>query len=267
MTALAFPVILYGPTAQVRKAAGKAATKILRENTLQFLIEGPHIDVASHPGSVVLARRWITPRANEPNYHADLLWKELERRVFGKLTGEELFARLSQLARMGLSEAWWFAGLLESESYFVVSRAVSQLEFLDHAREHWSTLLSVGNRYSPTSSLETSATLVNFCLARQGAPITKPPFLPLTVPRLEVLLDDLPGFQVRELLAQGNVDDAFQVLEGHDEVPLLSLAEHFVEFGHDDLVCETLRRRNLPDPHGIVRKWLARAGDSTRTVS
>jgi hypothetical protein len=46
----------------------------------------------------------------------------------------------------------------------------------------------------------------------------------------------------------------------------LSLAEHFVEFGHDELVCEIVRRRNLPDPHGSVRKWLAGAGDATRTV-
>jgi hypothetical protein len=228
--AFMFPESLYGPTKQVRAYVGRLATKVLQDGSLDVVLREPVLDVAAYPGWVVLSRGMVNPPADQANFHADLLWKELERRVFKKQRSEAT-ARLTAMASTGLDRPWWFAGLLQSQSYSLVRRASLQLEFLNHAREHWHTLVSVGHRYAPMGNLETTPTLVSFCLARQGAPILNPPYLPLTPNRLLHLLNDLPGRQMHKLVANGKSAQAVDLLAGHSEIPALSLAEHLVDTG------------------------------------
>lgn len=263
--ALMFPESLYGPTKQVRAYVGRLATKVLRDDSLDVILGEPLLDVAAFRGWVVLSRGMVNPPAGEANFHADLLWKELERRVL-KQRGSEAIARLTALASTGLDRSWWFVGLLQSQSYYLVKRASLQLEFLNHAGKHWHTLTSVGHRFAPMGNLETTPTLVSHCLARQGAPILNPPRLPLTPNRLLHLLEDLPGRQMRKLVANGKSLQAVALLAGHGEIPALSLAEHLVDADQDTLACKAIRELNLADPHGIVRDWLAGEGNPTRTV-
>lgn len=230
------------------------------------MLSGPLIDVASYSGRVVLARRWVAPPASEAHFHADLLWNELVRRVAKIAPGKASFARLSAIAATGFEHAWWFAGLQRSEAYFLVRRASAQLAFLEHARQNWPTLTSIGPRYAPTNEIGEIPTLVNFCLARQGAPIVAPPFLPLTPIRLTELLDVLPGRHVVQLLADGKNAEAVRLLNGHSEIPTLSLAEHLVDAGMDALACRAVRGLSIEDSHDIVRDWLTGEGDPTRIV-
>jgi len=104
-------------------------------------------------------------------------------------------------------------------------------------------------------------TLVDFCLARRGAPTNE--FPPLTAALLDRLMNDLPGAKVRRLIARGRLDDAASEVRLHREIPLVSLAEHFVDAGFDDLACSIVRSVDAPDPYGIVRKWLAGQGNRT----
>ena len=264
MSTFSFPKLLYGPTAEVLSTVRRHVTLILRENSLQSVLEAPRLEVMSYPGRIVLARAGIAS-ASEPSFHADLLWLELSNRLLKQSIGLDAFTRLSSLAQMGLAEPWWFAGLLLSQSYFLVNRAARQLEFLDHARAHWSILLSVEHLYSPHTRLETTPTLVHYCLARQGAAILKPPLQPLTTERLNDLLDHLPGYGVRRL-AQDRPNDVAPLLQGHEDIAFLSLAEHLVDFGHDALACELVRLQNRPDPHGITGRRLAGADNPDRIV-
>ena len=151
------------------------------------------------------------------------------------------------------------------QDYIVVGRVAQQLQFLDYARVHWETLLSVKPRYDMYAQIDTARTLVHYCLVRQGTPITKGPLPPLTTERLNDLLDHLPGYQVRKL-AKDSPNDVAPFLEGLQELQIVSLAEHLLDFGHDSLACELVRRQNHPDPHNIIARWLARKCDSTRIV-
>jgi len=261
-----FPESLYGPTAAVRTSVRRFATEILRSESAESVLRGPHIDVASYPGRVVLERGRLAPVAAERNFHADLLWSELSKSVFKKFNGEDAFTRLRALAALGMGEAWWFVGLSSSQSYYLVRRASLQLKFLEYALQHWETLLSIGSRYFPFAALETTPTLVSFCLARQGAPIKKEPFRALTGSRLKELIDDLPGERMRALVVRGDFTEAARVLAGHGDIPALSLAEHLLDVGQDALACQLVRELNLPDPHGIVAEWLAGEGNPERNV-
>jgi hypothetical protein len=263
---LMFPESLYGSTKQVRPYVGRLATKVLQDGSLDEILRQPVIDVAAYTGWFVLSRGMVNPPAEQANFHADLLWKELERRLRKKLSWLEASERLTAIAATGLEHAWWFASLLQSQSYQLVRRASLQLRFLAHAETHWHSLVSVGARYAPLGDLERSPTLVSFCLARQGAPILTPPFLPLSSPRLLGLLGDLPGRRMQRLVAQGRTSDAVALLTGYGEITALSLAEHLVDAGHDELACQAVRALNFADPHGIVRDWLADEGNPRRTV-
>lgn len=267
MAVLWFPESLYGPTAQVRATVGKRATKVLRDDSLESLVREPRIDVSSYPGLIVLVRGRGGPPSAEASFHADLLWRELTNRVIKKVKGHDaIISRLTRIAASALTEPWWFAGLLRSDSYFLVSRASQQLAFLEHARAHWEVLVSASGRYDPTPRLEEAPTLVSYCLARQGAPLSMLQRRQLTPAMLEKLLDGLPGRHVRSLAANGKHLDAARLIAGHEDVTALSLAEHLVDCGQDALACQTVRDLNLPDPHGIVANWLAREGDPARRV-
>jgi hypothetical protein len=130
------------------------------------------------------------------------------------------------------------------------------------------TLTSVGARYtrglSTGQGLEALPTLVRYALARQGAAWLGPE--PLTVARLDQELEVLPGFRVRAALERGDVAAAIELLAGHPDIPLVSLAEHFLAFDLDDEACRAVERLGVDDPHGIVRDWLAGRGNRHRTV-
>jgi hypothetical protein len=76
----------------------------------------------------------------------------------------------------------------------------------------------------------------------------------------------LPGFRVRAALERGDVAAATELLAGHKDITLVSLAEHFLAFDLDDEACRAVERLGVDDPHGIVRDWVAGRGNRHRTV-
>jgi hypothetical protein len=222
------------------------------------------VNVQGMPGLVVLDRCWSSIPAGTPQFHLDLPWRCLfdapsRRRLIPSI--------LAEVERAALEEPWSFIGLLGGQQYQVVRTAAAQLRVLDAARKHWAVLASVGARYTrgraDGAPLAGSPTLVNFCLGRQGAP---PGLGDLTQEALDAVLSDLPGFRIASLLAAGDVDAALRVVDGHHQIPLVSLAEHFVVAGFEAEVCAVVAANAEPDPHGTVGRWLAGRGDLTRTV-
>jgi hypothetical protein len=263
---LRFPAFMYGAYDEVRRAAGRAVTQVLRANSLQPIWDGTYLDVAPLGGVIVLDRRWSSISASEPNVHADVFWKILESRLEKGADGASKF---KSFVESGLSEAWCFVGVVDSSRYFLVRRASEQLRFLGHARAHWPALLGAGTRYSTGNyygeDLAQLTTLVSYCLARQGAP--QKALHPLTSARLDELMSELPGAKVQQSIHDGRLDEAAAEVRRHEEVVLLSLAEHFVEAGLDDLACSIVESVNSPDPYGVVvREWLAGRGNPNRWV-
>jgi hypothetical protein len=218
------------------------------------------------PGLLVLDRRRSMISSEEPQFHLDQPWGQL---YAAALKGRDwaLFDRATEEA---WKHAWSFVALAGGQYHHscIARTALAQLQLLETARVHWPTLVAVGGRYTQGmdwgESLEEVHTLVGFCLARQGA--ARDPSSPLTFTRLVEMIDTLPGHRIRALLASGDVDSAIALLDDRQEVVLLSLAEHFLAFGLDDVACRAVEARCKSDPYGHVRKWLDGRGNLSRTV-
>lgn len=167
-----------------------------------------------------------------------------------------------------LAQPWSFIGVLGGQLYDAVRTAAAQLRVLEAAAMHWPVLAAVGARYTRGQNfgqpLADMHTLVTFCLARQGAP--EGDLQHLTPARMHGHIGHLPGFRVRALLEAGDVTRAVATLAGYDGITLLSLAEHFLAFGLDDVACDVVARSSTSDPYGNVAEWLAGRGDPSRLV-
>jgi hypothetical protein len=266
VTHLLVPSFLYGTYEEVRRSAAKAVTALRRGATLAE-VAGEPLCVADLPGLVVLDRRWSSIPSSEPMFHVD----QVARQYTAKAIKEKDF--LDVIATFGtacLSSAWSFLGIVDLQLYACVRTAERQLLLLDAARIFWPSITAVGPRYTTGlntgGSIETSSTLVHFCLARQGA-TRKDLVPPVTPERLEELCARLPGYRVRSALAVGDVDSALRELQAlEDEIALCSVAEHLVRAGHDAAASAEVKARGLPDPHGIARDWLGQHGDAARVV-
>ena len=163
------PESLYGPTKQVRAYVGRLATKVLQDDSLDVVLQEPLLDVAVYPGCV-FSRGMINPPADQANFHADFFGRISNGAPSSNSVARKRPRRLTAMASTGLDRPGGSQAYC-SRRDSLVKRASRQLQFLEHAREHWHTLVSVGHRYAPMGNLETTPTLVTYCLARQGAPI------------------------------------------------------------------------------------------------
>jgi hypothetical protein len=262
---LLVPSALYGCTADVQRAARRFVTAVRKGRPIREALNGDMVSVdADHPGLIVLDRQWSIVGTGDPHFHLDLPWRRLSDAAM-KL---DEHASFEQASRQALTEPWSFIGLLGGQLYEAVRTAAAQLRMLEAALLHWPVLAAVGARYTRGSNvgspLEDMHTLITFCLARQGAPMHD--LQDLTPTRLRKHVVHLPGVRVRALLESGDVSSAVASLAGHDGITLLSLAEHFLGFGLDDLACEAVARFSTSDPHGTVARWLAGRGDLARLV-
>jgi hypothetical protein len=254
------PASLYASKASARTAARRIAAALAKGGS-PVEAAGPLVPITpENAGLIVLARGWSSIPTEAPQFHIDLPWRELENRADR--------ASFVGIVHSALEHTWVLAGLVGSQQYSIVRSAAAQLRFLDAAREHWASIVAVGARYTTGSnygeSIETTPTLVHFCLARQGATVV--PREPLTPTRLDVHLANLPGYRVRDLLAHGDVDAALELLDGHRDITTCSLAEHFLAIGKDDEACRRVIELAVPDPHGCVADWLAGRGNPARLV-
>jgi hypothetical protein len=134
MDQLFFPAFKYGAYDEVRRAAGRAVTQVLRADSLRPILDGSQVDVATVEGLIVLDRRWSSISATQPNVHGDVFWNMLENRLENKPNGR---TRFKSLVESGLSQPWGFVGVVDSQRYFLMKRASEQLRFLIHTRAHW----------------------------------------------------------------------------------------------------------------------------------
>jgi len=261
------PAFLYETFAEARKGTNRFLTALRSGKSLEEAA-GPLIEISrANPGLVVLWRGGMSMiPSRERHFHLDLPWRRIDNLAF-EHDKPELLLRAAE----ALEHAWAFAGLVASQFYWVVRTAKGQLRFLEAARRHWPALTSIGQRYTdgvPTGmSLSQLPTLVTGCLGRQGADMG--PFIagaPLTTEALESALAHLPRFTVVALLQRGCVDEATQLLRGRKDFALVSLAEHFLAFGLEDVACRAVEEYVTEDPHGIVAEWLAGRGNLARTV-
>lgn len=262
---LLVPSSLYGRTTDVRRTAGRFVTSIRKGGSIRDALSDNMVAVDdNHPGLIVLDRRSSSIGTDKPHFHIDLPWRRLSD-VMLKVKNMRSFERAS---REALTQPWSFIGLLGGQLYEAVRSSAAQLHTLKAAALHWSTLASVGARYTQGSNvgelLADMHTLVTFCLARQGADVHD--LRDLTPTRLHKHIAHLPGVRIRALLEVGDVTSALSLLEGHQGIPLLSLAEHFLNFGHDDVASSAVTRISTSDPHGNVTRWSADRGNFSRLV-
>lgn len=262
---LRIPRFLHGPSAEVRKAVGRRVTALRRGSSVAELVDDL-VDAASDPEAlIVLDRQWSLIPADRPQFHVDVLWRQL----FDRAVRERSWTLFDRATAEAIAEPWSFAGLVGSQLYRAVRTAARQLAFIDAARTHWPVLRAVGRRYTAGSNagalLDELARLLHFSLARQGVPNDLLRGA-LTEARIEELAASLPGHRVREKLAAGDVDGALVLLRGRDDTRTLSLAEHFLAHGLDDRVCDYVGSLGIPDPHGHVAQWLAGRGNQDRVV-
>src|SRR4051812_28748929 len=126
---------------------------------------------AAHPGLIVLGRPWQLDPEDEPNFHVDLPWAEL----YHACALHDDPETMERAVRQALPHLWSFIGLFGHQRIGLAYYAATQLEVIEAAALHWSTLAAVGDRYHegfvtgvPLSEI---ITYVTFCLARQGAPV------------------------------------------------------------------------------------------------
>lgn len=250
---------MHGPTDAVRREAARKSTLLARGAALTDVV-GDAWTTLDAPGLVVLARGRLLA-ASDAHFQTDLLWS-----TFWKRTHDlpDAIARADRFVGDALSLPWSFAGVLSSQAYFIVRRADQQLGFAEAAARHWPALLSAGPRYSAGSgsgsALSSIPTLVQFCLARQGAPHDV--LGALDTPTLSSILSALPGARVRALVAEGRVDEAAAEIPGTPDIVAISLASHLVEAGYVDAARAAVTSAGTPDPHGNVARWLAALGSA-----
>lgn len=196
MSELEFPAWYYGSYAEVHKAAGKAATQLLRGAVFDEIAgqEWVRVDDSS-PGLIVLSRSWSLIDRNKPQFHADLLWKIAFKRLRKSGVRD---CEVTRLVESGIKAPWSFSGILR-EHFWLVHDVGVQLEYLHACVANWPSLTSAGPRFTRGAdfgeSLADVNTLAQYCLAKQGTPNAKLQ-QPLTLQRLSLLVEDLPGKQV-----------------------------------------------------------------------
>jgi hypothetical protein len=102
------------------------------------------------------------------------------------------------LVESGIKAPWSFSGILR-EHFWLLNNVGVQLEYLDACVANWPSLISAGTRFTCGAdfgeSLADVHTLAQYCLAKQGTPNAELQ-QPLTLQRLSLLVEDLPGKQV-----------------------------------------------------------------------
>jgi hypothetical protein len=265
-TQLLGPGALYGPAAEVRRAAARFVTAVRKGcSVIEAFRDDPVSVDAGHRGLVVLDRRWSSISSDQAQFHLDLPWRQLHD---WSIKNDD-YAGFERASVEAFAQPWSFVGLLGGQIYDPVRTAGAQLQVVKAAAAHWPVLTAIGARYTQGNNqgelLENLPTLVTFCLARQGAPLDD--LGNLTAERLRKHIAHLPGIRVRALLEQGDVAGAVALLAGHEESALLSMAEHFFAFELRDVACEAVARISTSDPYGNVGRWLAGAGKPARRRS
>ena len=106
---LLVPEALYGRAADVRRAAARFVTTVRKGRSIHEALAGDMVPVdAKHPGLIVLDRNWSMVSTDEPHFHLDLPWRQLDRDAF-KRGDHASFDRASLEA---LAQPWSFIGLL-----------------------------------------------------------------------------------------------------------------------------------------------------------
>ena len=258
MSELEFPAWYYGSYAEVHKAAGKAATQLLRGATFDE-IGGQHwvrVDESS-PGLIVLSRSWSMIDRNKPQFHADLLWKITFKRLRKNGVRD---CEVTRLVKNGIKAPWSFSGILR-EHFWLLDDVVDQLEYLDACVENWPSLMSAGPRFTLGAdfgeSLADVPTLAQYCLSLQGTSIVELQE-PLTAQRLSTFVERLPGEEVRSLIIEGCLAEARLETEKFCGRQFLKLVDHFVGLGHLKLAVDIVTSDNRADPEGLKACWMTK---------
>jgi hypothetical protein len=171
-----------------------------------------------------------------------------------------------------LGEAWSFLGLLGQDGFRIV-RYARDLELLDGAIAHWSSMVSLGARYSVGLDRGVHAwdaqVAVRGALAGQGVTTThlSPPE---TGEELAQLVSSSPGRTIQRLLGASKPEEAATILAqaSFDDFVLCSLAEHFVRAGETATAVAVLRRHaERADAHGLLSTWIAEHGEGRGPVA
>jgi hypothetical protein len=259
------PSFLHGRFAEVSRSAKRVARELQRGAHLQDVVDS-WVDLRDLPGLIVLDGP-SKLLGGSPHFHAFALTRAVADSLL-PLTEAKCHGWVDE----SLREAWSFLGLLgQHGSRF--ARTARDLDLLDAAVAHWSSMTSLGARYSAGLDRGSHAwdaqVAVRGALAGQGVATThlSPPE---TGEELAQLVSASPGRTIQRLLEADKQDEAATILAqtSFDDFVLCSLAEHFARAGETATAVAVLRRHaERADPHGLLSTWIAEHGESHGPVA
>jgi hypothetical protein len=164
------PAVQYGDWRDVKKRMRKIVTRIKRgESIVEVMTEDGMLDVAKHPGMVIVAGMTHT---GWTNFHCFVPWKPLVDALWDMRVASDLALR-AKIFDESLRVPWGVLGLLSYESQVWFFDEARFQPFLDAVIGAWDELDSIGPRYFTAVQGKTLWSIPNnlhYVLANMGVP-------------------------------------------------------------------------------------------------
>ncbi|HEX4420355.1 MAG TPA: hypothetical protein VH165_20710 [Kofleriaceae bacterium] len=160
----------YGDAADVKKRMRSIVKRLMRgENLIHVMTEGGMLDVAEHPGFLVLNG---TVLSGAPHFHCGLPWMPLWQAFFDRRANVNAVLN-EAIFEASLSVPWGVLGLLPYENHPWLIPETRFAPFIEAALRVWDELDAVGPRYSASvegKHLWFVTNTLHFALANMGVP-------------------------------------------------------------------------------------------------
>jgi len=138
------PAVQYGDVADVKKRMRSIVKRLMRgEDLIDVMTEGGMLDVAEHPGLLVLNG---TVLSGAPHFHCGLPWMPLWQALFGRRVQADP-ALNEAIFEASLGVPWGVLGLLPHENHPWLIPETRFEPFIEAALRVWDELDAVGPRY------------------------------------------------------------------------------------------------------------------------
>ena len=164
------PAVQYGDVTDVKKRMRSIVKQLMRgENLVHVMTEGGMLDVAEHPGLLVLNG---TVLSGAPHFHCGLPWMPLWQALFDRRVNADP-ALNEAIFEASLSAPWGVLGLLPYENHPWLMPETRFEPFIEAALRVWDELDAVGPRYYSAvegQRLWFVTNTLHFALANMGVP-------------------------------------------------------------------------------------------------
>jgi hypothetical protein len=164
------PAVQYGDWRDVKKRMRKIVSRIKRgESIVEVMTEDGMLDVANHPGMVIVAG---IAHTGWTNFHCFVPWRPLVDALWDMRVASDLALR-AKIFDESLRVPWGVLGLLSYESQVWFLDETRFQPFLDAVIDAWDEFDSIGPRYFTAVQGKTLWSIPNnlhYVLANMGVP-------------------------------------------------------------------------------------------------